>query len=246
MSIPKEYNIRYGYASLKGIATSEIASVIDDDMALGERIRDEREKRGWSQADLARRVGVSQVTINKIENGQTVKSKWLPEIMVLLNIPIAGSLPEEPPEAPLGDIAISRHKMPLDIPVKGVAVGGDDADFSFNGTISEYVRRPPGLTRSNGVYAVHVVSDSMAPRFDPNDLLYVSSLKMPVPGDYVIVELHANPDGSPGKGYVKRLVRRSGTKITLRQFNPANDFDVDAATVLNVHRVFTNNELFGL
>ena len=215
-------------------------------MSLAERIREERERRGWSQADLGRRVGVSQVTINKIETGQTIKSKWLPDIMVLLSIPIAGNLPEEPPEAPAEDMAIYRQKMPLDIPVKGVAVGGDDADFSFNGSISEYVRRPPGLTRSNGVYAVHVVSDSMSPKFEPNDLLYVSSMRPPATGDYVVVEMKEPQEGIPGKGFIKRLVKRGAVKLVLHQFNPDCDIEVEMDEVLHIHRVFTNNELFGV
>ena len=41
--------------------------------ALGEelanRLRAEREAKGWTQADLAERVGVSRKTINTIENG---------------------------------------------------------------------------------------------------------------------------------------------------------------------------------
>ena len=36
-------------------------------METGEKIRVGREARGWSQADLAKRVGISQPAINKIE-----------------------------------------------------------------------------------------------------------------------------------------------------------------------------------
>ena len=41
--------------------------------ALGEelanRLRAERDAKGWTQADLAERIGVSRKTINTIENG---------------------------------------------------------------------------------------------------------------------------------------------------------------------------------
>ena len=37
-------------------------------------LRGEREARGWTQADLAARVGVSRKTINTIENGVFVPS----------------------------------------------------------------------------------------------------------------------------------------------------------------------------
>ena len=42
-------------------------------IALGEELanglREAREKKGWTQADLAERIGVSRKTINTIENG---------------------------------------------------------------------------------------------------------------------------------------------------------------------------------
>ena len=41
---------------------------------LANRLKTEREGRGWTQADLAARVGVSRKTINTIENGVFVPS----------------------------------------------------------------------------------------------------------------------------------------------------------------------------
>lgn len=36
---------------------------------LANRLRAERDRKGWTQADLAERIGVSRKTINTIENG---------------------------------------------------------------------------------------------------------------------------------------------------------------------------------
>jgi putative transcriptional regulator len=41
---------------------------------LSNTLKAEREARGWTQADLAARVGVSRKTINTIENGVFVPS----------------------------------------------------------------------------------------------------------------------------------------------------------------------------
>lgn len=52
----------------------------------GEEIRRAREAKGWSQADLARAIGVSQPAIQKIERGDVIKSKYLPDIAKSLGL----------------------------------------------------------------------------------------------------------------------------------------------------------------
>jgi len=45
--------------------------------ALINRLREARTARGWTQADLAERVGVTRKTINTVENGVFVPSTTL-------------------------------------------------------------------------------------------------------------------------------------------------------------------------
>ena len=48
-----------------------MSTIIDSlDTRIGARIRIERENRGWSLTDLARRSGVSRAMINKVERGE--------------------------------------------------------------------------------------------------------------------------------------------------------------------------------
>ena len=42
--------------------------------ALDNRIREAREAKGWTQAQLAERIGVSRKTVNTVENGVFVPS----------------------------------------------------------------------------------------------------------------------------------------------------------------------------
>lgn len=58
-------------------------------MEAGKLIKTERLNRGWSQAELGKRVRVSQVAIKKIESGATRKSKHLPKIAQELGIPLS-------------------------------------------------------------------------------------------------------------------------------------------------------------
>ncbi len=136
--------------------------------------------------------------------------------------------------------------LPRDIEVQGVALGGDEGDFSFNGTVIDHVRRPPGLAGARGAFAIYVVGDSMSPRFDDGDLIFVHAGRPASPGDDVVVELHGE-DGTAGACYVKRLLRRSGSRVVLRQFNPPrDDIVIPARHVKAIYRILTPAELLGV
>jgi transcriptional regulator with XRE-family HTH domain len=132
-----------------------------------------------------------------------------------------------------------------DVEVRGVAVGGEDAGFHFNGEVIDYARRPPGLIGSKNVFAIYVVGDSMSPRYDEGDMVFVHPGHPPRPGCDVIVELQGR-DGDPGPCYIKRLQRRTPTRLVLSQFNPAREIVVPLAKVRNVYRILTAAELLGL
>jgi putative transcriptional regulator len=53
--------------------------------ALRNRLREAREAKGWTQAELADRIGVSRKTVNTVENGV-----FLPSTVVALKL--AGAL----------------------------------------------------------------------------------------------------------------------------------------------------------
>lgn len=136
--------------------------------------------------------------------------------------------------------------LPRDIQVQGVAIGGADGDFSFNGEVIDHVRRPPGLAGTRGVFAIYVVGDSMSPRFEDGDLIFVHPGRPPSPGDDVVVELHGS-DGTAGPCYVKRLLRRSASRVVLRQFNPPrDDIAIPARRIKMIYRILTSAELLGV
>ncbi|CAN5384164.1 hypothetical protein BH10ACT9_BH10ACT9_59640 [soil metagenome] len=49
-----------------------IAALLYDTVELGERIRDSRRKRGLNQDELADRIGVTRMTISRLERGESV------------------------------------------------------------------------------------------------------------------------------------------------------------------------------
>lgn len=66
---------------------------------IGRRIVSLREKRGWTQADLARRAGLDTGYLSKLEGGQYRRpsAQRLGTIATTLNVPIADLMGEPPP-----------------------------------------------------------------------------------------------------------------------------------------------------
>ncbi|QUS39526.1 helix-turn-helix transcriptional regulator [Tardiphaga alba] len=133
----------------------------------------------------------------------------------------------------------------FDVEVKGITVGGNDDEFYFNGKVSEHVRRPPGLLHKKGVFAVEVSNDSMVPRYEVGEIVYVQE-KVPASGDHVVIELyHPDDETQAGKSFVKKFERRTGRRIYCTQYNPPKEIEFDTGEVKAVYRVFPNRELFG-
>jgi phage repressor protein C with HTH and peptisase S24 domain len=134
------------------------------------------------------------------------------------------------------------------VPLLGSAVGGhfDECDADqieltelHLGEVLDYLARPPSLTGDEAAYAVTVVGDSMAPRFEPGEQAFVSPRAPVGIGDDVIVQLKGDTGGEERVTMVliKRLVRRGAHTIELAQFNPPLTFRVPSERVAAIHRV---------
>lgn len=155
------------------------------------------------------------------------------------NVNLAPFVPMEATEA--------QVYLPLDVPVLGVSMGGDGHDFQFNGETVDYVRRPLGIAKAKRAYATYVIGESMVPAFREGAVVFANPDKPPSIGDDVIIELHPNrDDGQPGPGYIKRLKKRTSTKIIVEQFNPPHDLEFDWDDIKAMHRVVPWNELLGI
>ena len=63
-------------------------------MIFGEKIKELREARGWSQPALARLAGISQATLSTIESGNQRSTRSLPKIAAALGVSMADLDPE--------------------------------------------------------------------------------------------------------------------------------------------------------
>ncbi len=134
-----------------------------------------------------------------------------------------------------------------DVPVLGNAECGSDGLFSYNqGDPVDFVRRPPGQMNRKGIYCIYAVGSSMEPAYEPGDLVYVDPHRPPKAGRDVVIQLAAKGAGAEQRYFLKRLMRRSGSKWRVKQFNPEKEFVLDDRDIAAVHLVLKNTELMGL
>lgn len=136
-------------------------------MAIAGNVARYRRERGLSQEELARRVGVRQNTIAAIESGLTKKSKYLPDIARVLEVPLfdldAGEGAHRTPTIPGADLVGAR-----DLPLYATVEAGEGAVVMSSDPVDE-VRRPAPLATVKGAYGVIVSGESMVPALRPGD-----------------------------------------------------------------------------
>lgn len=219
-------------------------------MSLAARVKEKRQQLNLSQADLAKRVGVSQQAINSLETGLTERSRHIAQIARALDVTVDylldGDGTPAPAASPVELPPVHFSSLPKDVPVYGQTVGGEDGNFLFNGQVIDYFRRPPGAATMRDLYGLFVTGTSMWPRFEDGEPIYASPSRPPAIGDYVIIQVHGSDEGSTPESYIKRLVKRTPTKIICEQFNPAKQIEYEREMVVSIHRVVPMIELIGV
>jgi len=152
---------------------------------------------------------------------------------------------ERPNVRPAPDVRLARPAgRPETVPVRGTVRGGTEGSFELNmGDAIEYVRRPVSLIGKGDIYALYVEGDSMAPRYEPGEIVLVYAARPPVIGRDVVIQVRPKVEGDNPLAYLKRLVRRTDREITVEQFNPRKTRIFKSADVLSVHLVLTRDEM---
>jgi phage repressor protein C with HTH and peptisase S24 domain len=204
------------------------------DPALGLRLRELRLERGMTMAALAERIGVTQPAISQWESGRERPGReTLQRLAGALGVTAEALALRAGAQS--ATATLSPLQLPADVPVLGTAVGGDSGDFSFNGMVVDYVRRPQGVAQMRNIYALWVTGDSMAPWNRRGDLIYVTPTRPPVPGDHVVVELAGVQAHEAGTAMVKLLAGQTPTQYRLRLYNPERDFTIARMRVKAIH-----------
>jgi phage repressor protein C with HTH and peptisase S24 domain len=196
-------------------------------MTIGDKVRKFRLEKGWSQQELAEKVGITQNAIAAIEGGATKRTKWLPQIATALGKKMSEidstlvnngtNVLNDPPPPPL----IGAY----DLPVYAAAEGGKGAMVLSSEAI-DYVGRPAPLTNVRDAYGIIMIGESMLPAFEPGDTLLVHPHLPPIPGVDVILY---REDNGLVTVCAKRLRRATADHWLLTQWNPPEDEKQDFA-----------------
>ncbi|MBF0252016.1 MAG: helix-turn-helix domain-containing protein [Alphaproteobacteria bacterium] len=138
----------------------------------------------------------------------------------------------------------ARHEVRRDFPVYGAASAGGGDFFEMHDVV-DYIGRPPALGPESGAYGLYVIGDSMAPKWDEGDTVYVHPGRPVTVGCDVVVQISNGDEVT--RALLKRLVRRDVHEIELVSLNPAypDRIVIPMAEVRHIHRVLKTAELLG-
>lgn len=210
-------------------------------MKAGKIIRDAREARDWSQAELAQRVGVSQPAIMKIETGKTVKSKHFPKIAEVLDLDLSEldpalsqsritTAPKIPSAAKKPLVRLEQEQLMgrPDLPVYGTAQGGPGV-LVLSSQPFRTISRPHNLQGIEDAFGVLIVGNSMAPEYREGDIAYVDPHTPPRQGDACLFQSHRNGDVEAVIKYLDKSPHGSPDIWHVRQQSPERKFTLKKA-----------------
>ncbi|MGF7163311.1 phage repressor protein C with HTH and peptisase S24 domain [Rhodoligotrophos appendicifer] len=214
-----------------------------------DRIRDWLEgqvaKRGrGAKAALAAHLGVRPDAITRMLNlggkeTRLIKAHELSRIAEFFGTPF----PEQSQRSLASNATLPPSYRPFPdraLPVFGQAEGGIDGRFVLNGQRVASVFCPPVLADVEGAYAVYVHGDSMAPKFEAGETVWLHPYVPVKKGDYVVVQLTIGGDEML-HGYVKQFISRNSKHLVLRQLNPPEGeeeiFQLPTSQVFSIHKI---------
>lgn len=223
---------------------------------ISSRILDRLAALGLSQREAARRAGIPESTLRNILVGVTdsPRGATLSGLARALNTTEVWLMRGEQEPPPVSEVRVANGvsvpapaSLPKDVPVLGTAAGSEHGKGAFQLTtdIVDYVRRPAGLLGAADAFALYVEGESMSPKFEPGDLVFVHPHRKPRPGDYVVIEEPETEVDGP-RGFIKRLVSISSREVRVQQFNPRGELTFIVRPGLRVLKVILDGELYGV
>lgn len=205
-----------------------------------EWIRQGLKKPGKSQAGLARALGLDPAAISRLLAGdRQLKVNEIDKVKAYLDERNNSSQSHE-------TLSLTKSHGPTVseelLEVRGMVEGGPDGWNIWNGEIVQYIQRPDNLRGVPNAYAVYITGFSMVPRYEPGEIAHVHPGRPVLPGAYVVVQRKPKHDGDAPLAVIKKLVRRSGSKVVLAQLNPEKEIIVPTDEIVSIHKVVGSSE----
>ena len=129
-----------------------------------------------------------------------------------------------------------KQEIDSTVPLLGQGSAGRNGRFPFNGDRVTNVPAPSTLARVRGAYAIYVVGDSMEPRYEAGEKVFVDPSRPVLPGDYVVAQI-AEAEGEAPSGYIKQFVGIDDKTLRLYQLNPRKKLTFPSTKVVSVHKI---------
>jgi phage repressor protein C with HTH and peptisase S24 domain len=124
-----------------------------------------------------------------------------------------------------------KHRM---LPVYGAAQGGVGFDITDVRESIDSIEAPPYLQNSVDAYAVYVAGNSMSPRFNAGEVVFVHPGKPFKANDSVIVQF---VNDKADHAIIKTYKKMDEKKIFLSQFNPVKTITFQRSQVKCIHKI---------
>ena len=231
-------------------------------MDLKERIKNSRIAAKMTQEELAKAVGKTRNAVAQWESGLThPRLNTLEDIAGALEVSVDWLLTGNTPNvagtettrtnSKMSDVKFTngtltpRHYMSREVPVMGTAACNSDyGSFKLDTSIIDYVHRPPALLMTKDLYALYVEGDTMEPRFNAGDLVFVHPHKPVRIGDSVVVQIAKTID-EPIEAMIAVMAKRTSHDVFLQKYNPDQIINFDNANIVSIHKILEMRELFG-
>ena len=210
-------------------------------MSIGARIKHARKEAGLSQADLATQVGRSQSAVAEWETGETAPRRNIVEkIAFSLGVSVhwleigGADDPHRPYDMRRGGevSAITQSKTkavgPIFASVHDGAIGHSEQRLIVH-EIIEHRQKPSQWTDVKDLYGFYVATDSMVPRINPGELVWVHPHRQSQIGQEAVFVRRDKQNNMQKEILVKIFAGQTATKWIAKQFNPEKEFELKKA-----------------
>lgn len=162
---------------------------------IGDNVRYLRKKKGYSQSQLARNLGINQASVSLWESGKTnPDTDMLLQLARVFGVGLDDLVSDEP-RRELDGINIRRNAVPI---VGDIACG---TPITAEENIDGYADLPDGI---HADFALRCVGDSMSPTFNDGDLVLIRQqptvdtgqiAAVTIDGEATLKRVYQQPDG---------------------------------------------------